>query len=333
MAAGFALLPALTANTAVIVNAGGSALTNTVGTLALAGNFATTGAFSTTLAASANVTLTLPGTSQTLATLAGTETFTNKTLTAPTMTAPALGTPASGVLTNCTGLPNGGLVNSSVTIGSTNVALGGTAATIAGLTLTAPALGTPASGVLTNCTGLPISSGVSGLATGVATFLATPTSANLKAAVTDETGSGALVFANAPTLVAPVLGAATGTTLVTSGPITAGNSNLLAGATVSLVSGGTNFNAGTVIALSGALTFVSWNSGLGFALIFIDANGNVLSLASSNASGGNSSFDTTNSFSSNSANGVAVVVSGGNVFVQTKTNYSGPTPCRLAQFG
>jgi hypothetical protein len=37
----------------------------------------------------------------------------------------ALGTPASGVLTNCTGLPNGGLVNSSITINGTPTALGG----------------------------------------------------------------------------------------------------------------------------------------------------------------------------------------------------------------
>ena len=73
-------------------------------------------------------------------------------------------------------------------------------------TLVTPALGTPASGTLTNCTGLPISSGVHGLGTNVATFLATPSSANLKSAVTDETGSGALVFATSPTLVTPALG-------------------------------------------------------------------------------------------------------------------------------
>lgn len=73
-------------------------------------------------------------------------------------------------------------------------------------TLTTPVLGTPSSGTLTNCTGLPISTGVSGLGTGVATFLATPTSANLRAAVTDETGSGSLVFATSPILVNPVLG-------------------------------------------------------------------------------------------------------------------------------
>lgn len=73
-------------------------------------------------------------------------------------------------------------------------------------TLVTPNIGTPTAGVLTNCTGLPIATGVSGLGTGIATFLATPSSANLKSAVTDETGSGALVFATSPTLVTPVLG-------------------------------------------------------------------------------------------------------------------------------
>lgn len=73
-------------------------------------------------------------------------------------------------------------------------------------TLVTPILGTPTSGTLTNCTGLPVSTGVSGLGTGVATFLATPSSANLATAVTDETGSGALVFATSPTLVTPALG-------------------------------------------------------------------------------------------------------------------------------
>ena len=53
--------------------------------------------------------------------------------------------------------------------------------------------------------------GISSLGTGVATFLGTPSSANLAAAVTGETGTGALVFATSPTLVTPTLGVATGT--------------------------------------------------------------------------------------------------------------------------
>ena len=89
-------------------------------------------------------------------------------------------------------------------------------------TLVTPALGTPSSGTLTNATGLPISTGVSGLGTGVATFLATPSSANLASALTDETGSGAAVFANTPTLVTPDIGVATGTSLDVSGVLESG---------------------------------------------------------------------------------------------------------------
>lgn len=79
--------------------------------------------------------------------------------------------------------------------------------------LITPNIGTPTAGTLTSCTGLPISTGVSGLATGAATFLTTPTSANLAALLTDETGTGASVFADSCTLVTPTIGAATATTI------------------------------------------------------------------------------------------------------------------------
>lgn len=55
--------------------------------------------------------------------------------------------------------------------------------------------------------------GITSLGSGVATFLGTPSSSNLANAVTDETGSGALVFATSPTLVTPVLGTPTSGTL------------------------------------------------------------------------------------------------------------------------
>ena len=63
---------------------------------------------------------------------------------------------------------------------------------------------------------LPVASGGTGITSfgaGVATFLGTPSSANLATAVTDETGSGLLVFATSPTLVTPVLGTPSSGTL------------------------------------------------------------------------------------------------------------------------
>ena len=62
---------------------------------------------------------------------------------------------------------------------------------------------------LTLGSALPVASGGTGLTSlgsGVATWLGTPSSTNLASAVTDETGSGALVFATSPTLATPVLG-------------------------------------------------------------------------------------------------------------------------------
>lgn len=59
---------------------------------------------------------------------------------------------------------------------------------------------------VTNTTATPAVGSITGLGTGVSTFLATPNSANLATAVTDETGSGSLVFATSPTLVTPILG-------------------------------------------------------------------------------------------------------------------------------
>jgi len=230
-----------------------------------------------------------------------TQTLTNKTLTSPTLTTPVLGTPASGTLTNCTGLPITG-ITSSTTIGlgvgtlelghvtdttisrvsAGVVAIEGvnvvttsstdtlTNKTLTSPTLTTPVLGTPASGTLTNCTGLPISTGVSGLAAGAATFLATPSSANLASVVTDETGSGSLVFATSPSLTGTVsavninatgvvtatsgfnIGISSAGTTITSGPVKilnfigTGNTFSVSGTTVDIsISGSSGGGIGT----------------------------------------------------------------------------------------
>jgi hypothetical protein len=95
-------------------------------------------------------------------------------------------------------------------------------------TLVTPALGTPSALVGTNITGTATNFTASNVTTnanltgavtsvGNASSLGSFTSLQLATALTDETGSGAAVFATSPTLVTPALGAATATSLVSSG--------------------------------------------------------------------------------------------------------------------
>jgi hypothetical protein len=90
-------------------------------------------------------------------------------------------------------------VASSVADGVTTIDFGST-----GLTPN-----TATSGAVTVAGTLAVANGGTGITSfgsGVATFLGTPSSANLAAALTDETGSGSAVFATSPTLVTPALG-------------------------------------------------------------------------------------------------------------------------------
>ena len=114
--------------------------------------------------------------------------------------------------------------------------------------MTNPTLGTVGQADLINATGLPISTGVAGLGTGIATFLGTPSSSNLRAAVTDETGTGSLVFATSPTLVTPNLG--TPTAMVATN---------ITGTALGLIAGSAITNAN----LTGAVTSVGNATSLG----------------------------------------------------------------------
>lgn len=154
------------------------------------------------------LTITAPATSATL-TIADGKTFTvNNTLTLTATDGSTLAIGAGGTLGSAayTSASVYGLVGSPLSqfASTTSAQLRGVLSDELG---TGAALfdgATPTSFVLTNATGLPVSTGISGLGSGVATFLATPSSANLAAAVTGETGSGALVFGTSPSFTTDI---------------------------------------------------------------------------------------------------------------------------------
>jgi hypothetical protein len=146
-------------------------------------------------------------------------------------------------------------------------------------------------GSLADCTGLPVSTGVSGLGANVATFLATPSSANLAAALTDETGTGANVFATSPTLTTATITGLKETKTspsISSGTLTLDcsvgnvfavslNANITTLSFTNVPSTGTAFGITLALTADGTARTVTWGSAVKWA------GGNAPTLTSTNA--------------------------------------------------
>ena len=124
--------------------------------------------------------------------------------------------------TNFSGIPNTALVNASITINGSAIPLGGSVANLA-------------------------------LTTGTLSQFSPTTSLQLASLISDESGSGALVFANSPTLVTPTLGDATYTTLSGGGIIANGSVGIGTATPTALL----HLNGGTNIANTAPLKFTS----------------------------------------------------------------------------
>lgn len=184
--------------------------------------------------------------------------------TSPVFTTPNLGTPTALVLTSATGLPiSTGLTGAGTGVPAAlaiNVGSAGAFVTFNG------ALGTPSSGIATNLTGtaagftagaVTTNANLTGaiISVGNATSLGSFTSANLLAALTDETGTGAAVFGTSPIL----------STADARGVWTAGATWTLPAHTLGgTISGGgnqiNNVIIGTVTPLAGAFTTITASS-------------------------------------------------------------------------
>ncbi len=299
-------------------------ITASTGTLTIANgsSFITSGAYSTTLTATNTTTLTMP-TTGTLATLAGTETFTNKTLTSPTLTTPSLGV-ASATTINKVALtaPATGstitVVDGKTLIVDNSLEFAGTDSTVMTFPSTSATIArTDAANTFTGTqtlAGALVGGSTSNITINTNKFTVAASTGNTLVAGTlsvtghvtlegvtsaGATGTNNLVFSTSPTFITPTLGAATATS-INGNTITTGTGTLTLAAGITLTGPATS---GTVALINpppqaGGSTLAVTAAMSGKAIKLDTAGGTVATLPAATGTGNKYRFVVTTSTTS-----------------------------------
>ena len=257
---------------------------------------------------------------------AKTATMTNKTLTSPTLTTPALGTPASGVLTNCTGLPMGGLATSGSASSSTYLRGDGAWSTVDSSPLTTKGdlyvhtgsanarLGAGTNGYFLKAD----STAASGLVWGAVSSYSAPTigSTSIASGSTNATIAGL-------TLTTPNIGTPSAGTLTscTGLPLTSGVTG-----TLPVANGGTNitsYTAGDIVYATGTTALSKLAKGTAAQVLTMNSGATAPEWATASSGGGATATHAYTNQSSTSYRGTASAGTGIDVGVAIATEASG----------
>jgi hypothetical protein len=216
--------PTLGVATATSVNKVAFTAPATGSTLTIADGKTLTASNSLTFTGTDATSFAFPGTSDTVVTLTGTQTLTNKTLTSPTLTTPALGVASATTINKVTitapatgstlTIANGKTLTASNTLTFTGTDTSSVAFGAGGTVVySGGALGTPSSGTLTNCTFPTLNQNTSGTAAGLSTTLV---------ATSGGTGQssyavGDILYASTSTALSKLADVATGNALISGG--------------------------------------------------------------------------------------------------------------------